>query len=298
MTELPGAADSAAVHPRVSVVIPTHRRVELLPRAVRAAFAQSHVPIEVIIVDDAHDPETRALADELRVEFGPSLVYTRTPSDSSGASAARNAGAALSHGELLAFLDDDDWWADEYLAQAVTALQQTKAELVLTPNWMVIDDETRVFMTPTDQSMRTFRPGMTGSNIVVSRVAFDRIGGFDPEMWVMNDVDFFVRARTANTRIVAAQDRLVYLEGRGVGHLSSASERRARGLEHFLAVHGAEMDRAAIRLVKRRISVARADSATRLAARVRHRAAVTWYSTLGDYVGTIQRRLGGRRRSY
>ncbi|MFB8145831.1 glycosyltransferase family 2 protein [Microbacterium sp. NPDC056003] len=283
---------------RISVVIPTYNRADLLPRAVRAAFAQTVAPAEVIVADDGGDDETRAMMAQLTAEFGPSLVYTRTPPEIGGASAARNAGARVSRGDVLAFLDDDDWWDAEYLAQAMTTLRAEDAEMVLTPNWIVIDEERRPFMTPSESSFSTFRPGMTGSNIVVTRRAFDRIDGFDPAMWVMNDVDFFVRARSAKTRIVAARERLVYLEGRGVGHLSSASERRALGLEHFIEVHRSEMDRKSIRLVKRRISVARAASAVSIPARVRHTLAVMWFSSVSDYTGTLKRRLDGRRRSY
>lgn len=282
----------------VSVVIPTYRRADLLPRAVRAAFGQTVPPLEVIVVDDADDPSTLSVVEALRAEAGAALVYVRTPPEVSGASAARNAGAATARGDVLAFLDDDDWWDAAYLAQALDTLAATGAEMVVTPNWMVIDGEQEPFMTPTVDSFSTFRPGMTGSNVVLTRAAFERVDGFDADMWVMNDVDFFVRARSAHTRIAAAPERLVYLEGRGGGHLSSASERRALGLEHFLEVHRSQMDRRAVRLVQRRISVARAASATDFPSRVRHRAAVMWYSSMSDYVGTVKRRLGGRRRSY
>jgi len=288
----------AGGHPQISVVIPTYKRADLLPRAIRAAFDQSIPPLEVVVVDDAGDAATREVVKRLALEFGPSLRYAQTPADESGASAARNTGARIARGELLAFLDDDDWWDAAYFAQAATSLDEANAEMVVTPNWMVIDHEQQPFMTPTEQSFATFRPGMTGSNIVITREAFERIGGFDPDMWVMNDVDFFVRSRNAGTRAVAAPNRLVFLEGRGTGHLSSASERRAAGLEHFLEVHRAEMDRASVRLVRRRISVARAASAGSIRSRIRHRVAVMWYSSIGDYTGTLKRRLSGRRRSY
>ncbi|WP_127474087.1 glycosyltransferase family 2 protein [Microbacterium sulfonylureivorans] len=295
----PADADGGVeVRPLISVVIPTYKRADLLPRAVRAAFAQSLAPSEVIVVDDADDADTRAIMAELEEEFGPSLLLARTPPDAHGASAARNTGARVSRGDVLAFLDDDDWWDAEYLAQAMTTLRAENAEMVVTPNWIVIDEERRPFMTPSEPSFSTFRPGMTGSNIVVTRRAFDRIDGFDPAMWVMNDVDFFVRARAAGTRIVAARERLVYLEGRGAGHLSSASERRALGLEHFIEVHRSEMDRKSIRLVRRRISVARAASAVGIRERVRHTLGVMWFSSISDYTGTLKRRLDGRRRSY
>lgn len=283
----------------VAVVIPTHLRAELVGRAIASAFAQTTPPAQVIVVDDARDEATERVVRELTVEHADALVYL--PLDraaNSGASASRNAGAAVATRGLLAFLDDDDWWDEHYLEQAVGTLARHEADLVITPTWMVVDGATEEWGQPSAQAFTTFRPGISGSNILITRSAFDGVAGFDTGMWVMNDVDFFVRLREWGASIVAAEQRLVFHEGRGDGHLTSPGERRARGLEHFLAVHGEHMDRRAIRLLKRRIHSARITPDVGRLERTWHHIGVAWFSTPSDVSGTLRRRLSRRRRAH
>ena len=92
--------------PLVSVVIPTLRRPQLVLRALKSVFEQTHEDIEVIVVVDGPDLETiaalRSVNDaRLRVIVNPKSL---------SAGGARNIGAANASGEWIAFLDDDDEW--------------------------------------------------------------------------------------------------------------------------------------------------------------------------------------------
>jgi glycosyltransferase involved in cell wall biosynthesis len=98
---------------RVSVVIPTRNRPELVRRAVESVLAQTHRNFEVIVVIDGPDPVTESA---LREVMDQRLHVLPLP-ESLGGSDARNAGIAASSGEWVAFLDDDDEWLPERLAR-------------------------------------------------------------------------------------------------------------------------------------------------------------------------------------
>ncbi|GIF00694.1 glycosyltransferase family 2 protein [Paractinoplanes rishiriensis] len=92
--------------PDVSVVIPTRNRPDLAVRAVRSALAQTHEALEVVVVVDGPDPDTRAnlaaVGDErLRV------IELARPGKAPN---ARNVGAGNARGRWTALLDDDDEW--------------------------------------------------------------------------------------------------------------------------------------------------------------------------------------------
>ena len=87
--------------PRASIIIATHNRPHLLPRAVQSAQAAG-TDIEVIVADDASSPETQAVCRDL-----PGIKYLRIERNV-GLGGARNVGIVASTGEYLAFLDDDD----------------------------------------------------------------------------------------------------------------------------------------------------------------------------------------------
>lgn len=87
----------------VSVVIPTYRRPRTARLAAESALAQTWTNLEVVVVSDGPDPETRAA---LAIS-DPRLRYIEL-AQNAGPAAARNAGVEASTGEWLAFLDDDD----------------------------------------------------------------------------------------------------------------------------------------------------------------------------------------------
>lgn len=85
---------------RVSVVIPTYQRKDLVLAAVRSLQAQAFdKPFEIIV---AIDGSTDGTADALKL-LGVSVLEQRN----AGAAAARNLGAARAKGEIILFLDDD-----------------------------------------------------------------------------------------------------------------------------------------------------------------------------------------------
>ncbi|HKR00485.1 MAG TPA: glycosyltransferase family 2 protein [Pyrinomonadaceae bacterium] len=87
--------------PQVSVVITTHNRPHLLPRAVASARAGGK-DVEVVVVDDASTDETAEVCRELT-----GILYVRVERNQRVAG-ARNVGILASSGDYITFLDDDD----------------------------------------------------------------------------------------------------------------------------------------------------------------------------------------------
>jgi glycosyltransferase involved in cell wall biosynthesis len=107
----------------VSVVIPAHNAQRYLPAALESVFAQTLLPLEVIVVDDGSTDQTSAVAKQfaVRLESQPRA----------GAAQARNCGIAVAAGEFLAFLDADDLWLPEKLAtQHAYLLANPQCDLV------------------------------------------------------------------------------------------------------------------------------------------------------------------------
>lgn len=104
--------------PLVSAVIPTHKRPDILPRAVRSALSQTYSPIEVLVVVDGPDAQTAQVLGQID---DPRLRVVQLDSNMGGGD-ARNAGVAAARGEWIAFLDDDDEWLPEKIQRQVALL--------------------------------------------------------------------------------------------------------------------------------------------------------------------------------
>jgi len=87
--------------PNVSIIIPTHSRPHLLPRAVESARGAGR-GVEVVVVDDASGDETAEVCRSLE-----GVRYVRLDCNQ-GVAGARNVGILSSTGEYISFLDDDD----------------------------------------------------------------------------------------------------------------------------------------------------------------------------------------------
>ncbi|MBX9750784.1 MAG: glycosyltransferase family 2 protein [Roseococcus sp.] len=100
----------------ISVIIPTWNRAALLPETLDAVFAQTHPPLEVIVVDDGSTDQTAEMVTE---RYGARVRLLQIANG--GDLAARNAGLAVASGRLVAFCDSDDLWRPDFLA-AMAAL--------------------------------------------------------------------------------------------------------------------------------------------------------------------------------
>ena len=88
--------------PLVSVIIPCYNHARYLPKAVESVFSQNFPGTEVVVVDDGSKDDTREVCTRLE---GVRYIYQ----ENAGLSAARNRGIRESKGDLLIFLDADDW---------------------------------------------------------------------------------------------------------------------------------------------------------------------------------------------
>jgi len=105
--------------PRVSAVIPSRNRPELVCRAVRSVLSQTMQDIEVVVVVDGPDPLTiRALE-----QFADSRVRVIALEESVGGSEARNIGARHASSEWVGLLDDDDEWLPTKIEKQLKAAE-------------------------------------------------------------------------------------------------------------------------------------------------------------------------------
>jgi glycosyltransferase involved in cell wall biosynthesis len=108
----------------VSVVVPIHNAGPYLVEALESVRAQEYQAWELLLVDDASTDDSGAIA--LRyAEADPGRIRLLRHPDQRGhgASASRNLGLANARGEFVAFLDADDVWLPENLAQQVSCLR-------------------------------------------------------------------------------------------------------------------------------------------------------------------------------
>jgi len=165
-----------------TVVIPSHNRAALVPRAIRSILAQTHPRWELIVVDDASSDDTEAI---VRPFLSDRIHYFRQ-SRNAGAAAARNLGAREAKGRYLTFLDSDDEARPTWLAQMLAALKLSGASLACC-GLSEIDEAGRHLLTriPSDMGAlfgHAIGQLTHGSDYLLERRLFDTVGGFDEQL--------------------------------------------------------------------------------------------------------------------
>ena len=109
----------------VSVVIPSKDRADFLKETLDSVFAQTYQNLEIVVVDDG---STFPLEPMLKEIYGDRVVFLRHEK-SLGAPVARNAGARLTSGEYIAFLDDDDLWLPKKIERQLAVFNDSKEDV-------------------------------------------------------------------------------------------------------------------------------------------------------------------------
>lgn len=175
------------LQPTISVIIPLYNAAPFIAAALESVLGQTRPPNQVIVVDDG---ATDGSADVVR-RYGQQITLIQQPN--AGGASARNRGVALATGDLLAFLDHDDYWVPEKLAWQLDAFQQAPhleavfGQLQQTQPLNTADQATALFGL-------NAQDGCHLDTLLIRRAAFQRIGPFDPT-WTIDTVEWLWRAR-------------------------------------------------------------------------------------------------------
>jgi glycosyltransferase involved in cell wall biosynthesis len=99
--------------PLVSIVINNYNYAEFLGAAIESALGQSYEPIEVLVVDDGSTDNSR----QVIAGYGPRILPILT--ENAGQASAFNTGVAHSRGDIICFLDSDDFFHADKVKEVV-----------------------------------------------------------------------------------------------------------------------------------------------------------------------------------
>ncbi|MFP8410778.1 glycosyltransferase family 2 protein [Serratia marcescens] len=118
---------------KVSVIIPTYGRSDLLARAVDSVIGQTYKDVEIVIVDDNPPDSANRIETESKLQKfagDPRVVYYKREKNGGG-SAARNSGIEQATGNYITFLDDDDYYHPTKIERQLSYLEAQMLDVCL-----------------------------------------------------------------------------------------------------------------------------------------------------------------------
>lgn len=197
---------------KFTIVITTYNRLSLLRRSIASALAQT-VPCEIVVADDCSSDGTEAylcnLQEELRAKGDNRLVYHRN-SHNMGHAATINAGVNVATGDWIKPVDDDDYLANNCIAEMTQAIALRPQAVICSCQAAQVDvnqnelSRTRktgpgkVFYIPQEDihygMLLEQIPFGTPIQVAFRRDAFLKTGGWDSRLDVnFDDIDSWVK---------------------------------------------------------------------------------------------------------
>jgi glycosyltransferase involved in cell wall biosynthesis len=215
--------------------MPVHNGERYLAETLDSIVAQSHRPVEIVVVDDGSSDGTPAVL----AAYGHPIVVVRQ--ENAGTVVARNAGLARARGEYIGFLDADDLWHPDKLALqlgAFAARPGLQVSFTFIQNfWSEDVPETARGADPTQGRPV---PGYVCPTMLARREAFDRVGPFDSSVRHTSEMRWILAA----AELGVAMDVLGTVTVRRRLHAGNQSIRRGgRVLDEYLHLLKASLDR-------------------------------------------------------
>lgn len=183
----------------VSVVIPLYNMAHYINRAINSVLSQTTPDFEIIVIDDGSSDDGGKLVQGIN---DSRIRYIRQ--ENQGVSAARNHGIAEARGELIAFLDADDFWKPRFLEEIdnlrkqfpqagayATALESQSRRGVFPPDFNILPRGQKTGLINFFKVIK-YRP-IWPSAVAVPKKVLEEIGGFPVGEFILEDLDTWLR---------------------------------------------------------------------------------------------------------
>lgn len=195
--------------PRVSMVMPVHNGARWLSEAIDSILAQDYADFELILVDDAsRDASPAIMAEAAQRDSRVRLLRLDT---NVGLPAALNRGFAAARGDLHSWTSDDNLLRPQMLGRLVATLDAHVEADVVYADFTLIDeagtDLGRSRVGPID---RLIYGNNVGACFMYRARVTEALGGYDTQLFGVEDYDFWLRAAQRFTFVALHEDLYIY----------------------------------------------------------------------------------------
>lgn len=201
----------------ISVVIPLYNKERFVAATLDSVLGQTFTDFEVIVIDDGSTDDSAHI---VQGYSDPRVSYVKT--EHQGVSTARNLGIKKAQYDWIAFLDADDWWAPEFLAEMTLAMDQfSEVSLFASGRTRVfkgyeqryanalLPETGQIGLINFYQIIKKHLPPINASNAVLSKQSILEAGGFHPHQKMHEDHDLWVRL-CVNRQVVFVNKNLSF----------------------------------------------------------------------------------------
>ena len=115
------------VDKKVSVIIPIYNAAQYLHKCLKSVISQTYKNLDIILIDDGSLDDSYDIAKEYQEKDSRIRLFTQT---NIGLIATRKRGIELAEGEIVGFVDSDDWIEPIMYERLVQCMEENECDLV------------------------------------------------------------------------------------------------------------------------------------------------------------------------
>jgi glycosyltransferase involved in cell wall biosynthesis len=207
----------------VSIITPSYNQAAFLEQTLRSVLEQDYPDIQSIVIDGASVDGSP----EIIRKYAPRLAYWVSEKDS-GQAEAINKGLRQAKGEIVAWLNSDDYYLPRAVSSVVQAFEKNPEAVMVYGDLLAVDEHGRMsnvlkYGPLTLEDLLCFQ--IIGQpSVFMRRPALEKAGGLDPRFHLLLDHHLWIR--------MAQQGSLVYVPQMwAAARYHAAAKNRARAAE-------------------------------------------------------------------
>lgn len=218
-------------NPTITIIIPCYNDFQYIEQSVQSALNQTYPNIEVIVVDDGSNAETKTVLKKIEPKISQLITQ-----ENQGQSTARNIGIQAAKGEFILVLDSDDYFEPSFCEESVAVFStDASIKIVTCQATLLFSDDKKELYIPNGGDIKSFMYG----NCALGTSMFKKedwkiVSGYDETMRSgFEDWEFFIRLLKSGGTAFVIQKPLYTYRKREASTTTRANKARY-DLLHFI----------------------------------------------------------------
>ena len=176
----------------VSIILPVYNGERYLNESIESCLNQTYSNLELIIVNDCSSDRSLEIANsyaekDTRVRVLDNEVNKKLP-------ATLNVGHREAKGAYITWTSDDNKYKPKAIEKYLTNLQNNKSDFVCSDFDVIDEDGEFVLKTELPNLEELIWGNVFGASFMYSRVVFEELNGYNEDLFLVEDYDFWLRA--------------------------------------------------------------------------------------------------------
>lgn len=184
---------SESIEPLVSIVLPVYNGEKFLDISIKSCLEQTYKNWELLIIDDGSSDNSERIARKYS-EQDCRISYFRN-SENLKLPRTLNRGFSLANGKYLTWTSDDNYYRPDAIKKMVSTLEETDAGFVFAACSIINANGDKISenRAPKEYRHAIWDYDFVGACFMYTREVYERIGEYDPNMFLCEDYDYWLR---------------------------------------------------------------------------------------------------------